>query len=174
MSGIRFSRDSFKVNVLNFRVIEKPLKSQHFFLSGYLHPCALSLCQSILKAVTTVKQMCNNSGASQAALVVKNPLDNEENMRCRFSPWVEKISWRRAWQPTLVFLPGESPWTEEPGGIQSIGSQRVRHNWSNLSRMHAQYNAPLPPDLCVPNLYEEISSSDFLIKIKVKFVVFAV
>ena len=28
-------------------------------------------------------------------------------------PWVGKIPWRRAWQPTLVFLPGESPWTEE-------------------------------------------------------------
>ena len=25
-----------------------------------------------------------------------------------------------------VFLPGESPWTEEPGG--SMGSQRVGHN----------------------------------------------
>ena len=32
-------------------------------------------------------------------------------------------------QPTLVFLPGESPWTEEPGGLQSTGFQRVRHNW---------------------------------------------
>jgi len=25
-----------------------------------------------------------------------------------FDPWVEKIPWRREWQPTLVFLPGES------------------------------------------------------------------
>ena len=25
-------------------------------------------------------------------------------------------------------LPGESPWTEEPGELQSIGSQKVRHN----------------------------------------------
>ena len=25
--------------------------------------------------------------------------------------------------PTPVFLPGESPWTEEPGGPQSMGSQ---------------------------------------------------
>ena len=33
-----------------------------------------------------------------------------------FNPWVRKIPWRRAWQPTPVFLPGESPWTEEPGG----------------------------------------------------------
>ena len=27
---------------------------------------------------------------------------------------------------TPMFLPGESPWTEEPGGLQSVGSQRVR------------------------------------------------
>ena len=26
-----------------------------------------------------------------------------------------------------VFLPGESPQTEEPGGLQSTGLQRVRH-----------------------------------------------
>ena len=28
--------------------------------------------------------------------------------RCRFDPWVGKIPWRRKWQPTPVFLPGES------------------------------------------------------------------
>ena len=28
--------------------------------------------------------------------------------RCGFDPWVWKIPWRRAWQPTPVFLPGES------------------------------------------------------------------
>ena len=27
------------------------------------------------------------------------------------------------------------PWTEEPGGLQSMGSQRVRHDCSNLKRM---------------------------------------
>ena len=32
--------------------------------------------------------------------------------------WVGKIPWRRAWQPTPVFLPGESPWTEKPGGLR--------------------------------------------------------
>ena len=36
-----------------------------------------------------------------------------------------EIPWRRAWQPTPLFLPGESPWTQEPGGLQSMGSQRV-------------------------------------------------
>ena len=38
-----------------------------------------------------------------------------------FDPWVGKIPRRRAWQPTPVFLHGESPWTEEPGRVQSMG-----------------------------------------------------
>ena len=37
--------------------------------------------------------------------------------RLRFFLSVEKIPWRRAWQPTPVFLPGKSPWTEEPSGL---------------------------------------------------------
>ena len=28
------------------------------------------------------------------------------------------------------------PWTEEPGGLQSTGSQRVRYDFSDLARMH--------------------------------------
>ena len=46
-----------------------------------------------------------------------------------FNSLKKKItSLKRAWQPTPVFLPGESPWTEEPGGLQSKGSQRVGHD----------------------------------------------
>ena len=35
--------------------------------------------------------------------------------RCRFNPWVRKIPWRRAQQPTPVFLPGESHEQRSPG-----------------------------------------------------------
>ena len=63
----------------------------------------------------------------------KDCLQCRSHRRCGFNPWVRKVSWRKAQQPTPVFLPGESPWTEEPGGLQSIGSQRVRHDWSNLA-----------------------------------------
>ena len=44
-----------------------------------------------------------------------------------------------------VFLPGESPWTEEPGGLLSMGTQRVRHNWVTK---HPQYigKEANPPD----------------------------
>ena len=41
--------------------------------------------------------------------MVKNPPASAGDIkRHRFDPWVRKIPWRRAWQPTPVFLPGES------------------------------------------------------------------
>ena len=65
------------------------------------------------------------SWASLVAQMVKNLL------QCgipEFDPWVGKIPRRRRWQPSLEFLPGESPWTGKPGGLQSMGLQRVKHN----------------------------------------------
>ena len=42
------------------------------------------------------------------------------------------MHWRRKWQPTPVFLPGESQgW--EPGGLPSMGSHRVGHDWRDLA-----------------------------------------
>ena len=62
-------------------------------------------------------------------LVVKNPPPSAEDIqRCRFNPWVGKIPWRRAWQPTPVFFPGESPRTEEPGRLYSSC-----RSWTQLS-----------------------------------------
>ena len=59
------------------------------------------------------------------ARLVKNP-------SAVLDPWVGRshgvVPWRRAWQPTPVFLPGESPGMEGPGGLQSMGSQSVRHD----------------------------------------------
>ena len=43
-----------------------------------------------------------------------------------FDLWLGKMPWRRAWQPTPVFLAWRIPRTEEPGGLQSMGLQRVR------------------------------------------------
>ena len=57
--------------------------------------------------------------------MVKNPPAVQET-------WVRSLGWedpwRRAWQPTPVLLPGESPLAEESGGLQSTGSQRVGHD----------------------------------------------
>ena len=42
-------------------------------------------------------------------IVVKNSSANARGIKKhRFDPWVRKNPWRKAWQPTPVFLPGES------------------------------------------------------------------
>ena len=52
----------------------------------------------------------------------------EPACQCRrhgFSLWVGKIPWRRKWQPTPVFLPGESHGQRSLAGYSPQGSQRV-------------------------------------------------
>ena len=65
------------------------------------------------------------SWASLVAQMVKNLPTMQEN-------WVRslgrEVPWRREWQPTPVFLPGESPWTEPVRATQSMASQREGHN----------------------------------------------
>ena len=65
-------------------------------------------------------------GRNLVAQTVKNPRPTETG-KPGFDPWLGKIPWRRAWQSTPILLPGESPWAEEPGGLQSMESQRVGH-----------------------------------------------
>ena len=46
--------------------------------------------------------------ASQVVLVVKNLPTNAGDIKDGFDPWVGKIPWRRAWQPTPAFMPERS------------------------------------------------------------------
>ena len=62
--------------------------------------------------------------ASLVAQMVKN-LPAMRETWVRFLGWEDPLEEGMA---TLVFLPGESPWTEESGGLQSVRSQRVRHD----------------------------------------------
>ena len=41
-------------------------------------------------------------------MVENLPANSGDKRRHQFDAWVRKIPWRRAWQPTPVFLPGES------------------------------------------------------------------
>ena len=56
-------------------------------------------------------------------------LQRRRHRRCGFDPWVGKIPWRRAWQPTPVFLPGESRgwawWTV----IHSVTKSWTQRKW---------------------------------------------
>jgi len=50
------------------------------------------------------------------------PCQCRRHKRCGFNPWIGKIPWRRKWQPTPVFVPGESRGQRSlVGYIQSLG-----------------------------------------------------
>ena len=46
----------------------------------------------------------------------------------RFDPWVRKIPLEEEMATHSSTLIWRIPWTKEPGGLQTMGSQRVRHN----------------------------------------------
>ena len=62
---------------------------------------------------------------------------NEPSCQCTrykrlgFNPWVGKMPWKREWQPTPVFLPGESHGRRSLVGYSPLWSQRVRHDWAS-------------------------------------------
>ena len=65
------------------------------------------------------------SWASFMAQVVKSPPAMQES-------WVLSLGWEDPLEEVLTIhssiLAWRLPWTEEPGGLQSIGSQRVGHD----------------------------------------------
>ena len=70
-----------------------------------------------------------------------------DSKRGGFDPWVGKIPWRGAWQPTLVFVPGDltdrGAWRARVHRVHSsVGSYSsqnhiVGHNWSDVPYTHA-------------------------------------
>ena len=65
------------------------------------------------------------SGASQVAQMVKNLPAMQETQ-------VQSVGWEDPLEKGMAthssILAWAIPWTEEPGGLQSMGSQRVRHD----------------------------------------------
>ena len=51
--------------------------------------------------------------------------------------WVRSLGWEDSVEEGMAThssdLAWRVPWTEESGGLQSVGSQRVRHDWSDLA-----------------------------------------
>ena len=66
-------------------------------------------------------------GLSLVAQTVQNLSASARDLHS-FDPWVRKIPWRREWQTHSTILAWSIPWTEEPGRLQCMGSQRVGHD----------------------------------------------
>ena len=56
-----------------------------------------------------------------------------QSRRCRFDPWEDqRCPGGGKWLATPVFLPENFRRQEEPGGLQSMGSQSVGHDWVRI------------------------------------------
>ena len=56
-----------------------------------------------------------------------------------FNPWVGKIPWRRKWQPTPVFLPGESQGQRSLAGYSPWGRKEL----DTTEQLHLSYRYKL-------------------------------
>ena len=107
------------------------------FLQGFF-VCSNATYNMQLHILHTVAQW-----ASQMALEVKNlPASVGGLKRCGFESWVGKILWRRAWQPTLVFILGEFLWQRSLAGYGPWGCKELGTNWSNLGHTHTHTEFP--------------------------------
>ena len=71
-------------------------------------------------------------------------------MSCNFDPWVRKISWRRAWWPIPVFLPGEA---HGPGRLQF---HRVAQNQIQLKLLSTAHRINLHNHQDTDNFHQDI------------------
>ena len=63
----------------------------------------------------------------QVALVVKNPLANAGDIRDQVQSLGQEDPLEEGPATHSSILAWRIPWTEEPGGLQSMGSQKVGH-----------------------------------------------
>ena len=112
---------------------------QNLLNSRFLGPTLEQWNQNLWKWCTEV-YIFNPSypGGSMGKKKKKIHLQCRRCKRLSFDSWVGKIPWRRAWQPTPVFLPGGS---HEWRSLAGYGSQghRVRWDWSNWAHTHLWY-----------------------------------
>ena len=68
----------------------------------------------------------------------------QETEEMQFDPWARKIPWRRKWQPTPVFLPGQSHGQRSLAGNSLWGRREVGHNYTHtLPIFQVSYNIPV-------------------------------
>ena len=64
-----------------------------------------------------------------------------KNLHTMQETWFQPLDWEDPLEEGMAthssILAWRIPWTEEPEELLSIGSQRVRHNWSNLPFMYS-------------------------------------
>ena len=90
-----------------------------------------------LKELDTPGQLNNNN---IQLLGFPDGSDGKESAcNAGFDLWVGKIPLEKGRATHSSILAWEIPWTEESGGLQSMGSQRARHDWATLPHFKLTY-----------------------------------
>ena len=101
-----------------------------------------SCCLAAKSCLTLFNPMyCKVSGFLDGVNGKEPSCQCRRHKRFRPNPWVGKIPWRRAWQPTPVFLPGEShgqrslvgysPWGHK-GSDTMEATQHIAHSGTGV------------------------------------------
>ena len=108
------------------------------------------------------QQLTVHLRASWVPLAVKYPLDNAADLRDTGSITGLGRSPGGGMAPHSIILAWRIPWTEEPGRLQSMGLQRVRHSGSNLAHTHELSWSQLQP----PFLGEVLNSYSLVCSVR--------
>ena len=76
--------------------------------------------------------------------------------RRRFDPWVRKIPLEEEMAAHSRIIAWITPWTEDSGGPQCMGLQRVRHDWQACIPVSPYLFCP-PPNNLLSTLFPESS-----------------
>ena len=107
-------------------------------ITAYCNTVLYADCVSSVPRLTLLELWMHSQRASQVMLVVKNLPPNAGDVRDVVPiPGLGRFPWRRKMATHSSILALKIPQTEEPSGRQSMGSQRVRYNWSDWAHHNA-------------------------------------
>ena len=151
---LKMHRHIIHLQVLGLASSERFGKKDDFgsFCSVFFHLCNIGNLRVALGNVLSGEGECLPPGGFPGGAGSEEPFSScTRHERCGLHPWVGKTPWRRAWQPTPVFLPGESHGQRSLEGCSPRGRKE-----SDMTAIEHASHAVSPVFLnhshvCVPN-----------------------
>ena len=120
--------------------------------SSYKYQKIISECKIYVLLISVNLSLCDSYIHTSVHTIFSKSLPNYKKFKCTlkhdldlpsgsavknppavardgFDAWVRKIPLEKEMVTHSSILVWETAWTEEPGGLQAMESQRVRHNW---------------------------------------------
>ena len=129
---------------MSFQILPIRDITQYFSFSVWLTSLTVTISRFIHVAVNGIISfffMTNISLGFPSGSAVKNPSTMQETQET----WVSSQGQEDPLEEGMAtnhstILAWETRWTEEPGGLQSMGRQRIKHDWSEWARTPKQGN----------------------------------